>query len=69
MRNLELNHRVGNLKTNKVGLIASTMFKANSGDFTGFLVLTDSYGYEVWDDSVTIPIPADAVPAAVPPPV
>lgn len=64
MRNLELNHRVGNLKTNKVGKIASAMFKANSGDFNGFLVLTDNYGYEVWDDSATISIPSDAVPAA-----
>ncbi len=59
MRNLELNHRVGNFKTNKVGKIASAMFKANSGDFNGFLVLTDNYGYEVWDDSATISIPTD----------
>ena len=66
MRNLEMNHRVGNLKTNKVGKIASALFKANSGDFTGFLVLTDCYGVEVWDDSVTIPIPLEAGVVASP---
>jgi hypothetical protein len=66
MRHFELKSRVGNLKTNKVGAIASEMFKANSGDFNGYLILTDSYGYEVWDDSSTIPLPP-VLTAPVPP--
>ncbi len=58
MRQFALDFRVGNLKTAKVGKIASELFKANSGDFTGYVVLTDVYGYEVWQDSDTIPLPA-----------
>jgi hypothetical protein len=58
MRLFNLDLRVGNLKTAKVGKVASELFKANSGDFSGYLVLTDSYGYEVWQDSETIALPA-----------
>lgn len=59
MRNLEMNLRVGNLKTDKVGIIASTGFKVNSGDFNGYVVLTDRYGYEVWDDNAIVLLPHD----------
>jgi hypothetical protein len=59
MKNFELNQRVGNLKTDKVGKIASGFFKAHSGDFNGFVVQTDHYGYEVWDAAVTILLPLD----------
>ena len=59
MKNFELNQRVGNLKTDKVGKIASVFFKAHSGDFNGFVILTDHYGYEVWDAAVTILLPSD----------
>jgi hypothetical protein len=59
MRSLELNQRVGNLKTDKVGKIASTGFRVNSGDFNGFVILTDRYGYEVWDSAVIVILPSD----------
>ncbi|HEY5038990.1 MAG TPA: hypothetical protein VIJ93_07975 [bacterium] len=61
MKHFELNVSVGNLKTNKIGKIASAAFKANSGDFNGFVVLTDSYGYEVWDESSIVLLPTDFV--------
>jgi hypothetical protein len=65
MKNIELNQPVGNSKTNKVGKIVSAVFKANSGDFNGFVVLTDGYGYEVWDGSSIVILPPDFV-ASVP---
>jgi hypothetical protein len=68
MKHLELNVPVGNLKTSKIGKIASAGFKANSGDFNGFVVLTDSYGYEVWDESSIVVLPSDfaKTPATLP---
>jgi hypothetical protein len=59
MRNLDMRLRVGNLKSEKVGVIASSGFKVNSGDFNGYVVLTDRYGYEVWDDNAIVILPAD----------
>jgi hypothetical protein len=59
MRNLGMRLRVGNLKSEKVGVIASSGFKVNSGDFNGYVVLTDRYGYEVWDDTAIVILPDD----------
>jgi len=42
-----------------VGVIASSGFKVNSGDFNGYVVLTDRYGYEVWDDNAIVILPTD----------
>jgi hypothetical protein len=67
MKNFELNQPVGNLKTDKVGKIASAFFKAHSGDFNGFVVLTDRYGYEVWDAAFTIQLPPDFPPRSATP--
>lgn len=63
MKHHELNQPVGNLKTNKLGKIASAYFKANSGDFNGYVVLTEGYGYEIWDDSTVIALPPDFSPS------
>jgi hypothetical protein len=59
MRNLAMRLRVGNLKSEKVGVIASSGFKVNSGDFNGYVILTDRYGYEVWDDNAIVILPDD----------
>jgi hypothetical protein len=69
MKHYELNQPVGNLKTNKLGKIASAYFKANSGDFNGYVVLTEGYGYEIWDDSTVIALPPDFTHSAPLPPV
>jgi hypothetical protein len=61
MRNLEMYQRVGNLKTDKIGKIASGGFRVNSGDFNGYVILTDRYGYEIWDDTVIVLLPPDFV--------
>jgi hypothetical protein len=57
MEKLGLNQRVGNLKTDKVGKIASAFFQANRGDFSGFVVRTDLYGLELWDAAFTVQLP------------
>ena len=62
----ELNQRVGNWKTGKVGKIASAVFKGAHGDFNGFVILTDLYGYEVWEELVVVAFPADFVAPAAP---
>ena len=59
MRDIKMDQRVGNIKTDKVGKIASSGFRVNSGDFNGFVVLTDRYGYEIWDTAVVAVLPDD----------
>ncbi len=61
MKALEINQRVGNLKTDKVGRAASGLFRIASGDFNGYIILTDHYGYEVWSNEVIVPFPPDFV--------
>ncbi len=61
----QTNQMVGNFKTNKVGKIAHGPFQGAHGDFNGFIILTDHYGYEVWEESVLVAFPPDFVkPAA-----
>ncbi len=68
MPHYELNQRVGNFKTNKVGTIASGSFKGASGEFRGFLVLLENNSYEIWDESALVLIPQDlAKPAPATP--
>jgi hypothetical protein len=55
---ITVNQRVGNFKTNKVGTVLSPKFSGASGEFHGYVVATDLYGYEVWDDSNVVPLPA-----------
>lgn len=57
-----LNQRVGNSKTGKVGKIASSPFKGAHGDFNGFVILTDRYGYEVWEEMSIVALPPDTAP-------
>jgi hypothetical protein len=59
MRDIKMDQKVGNIKTDKVGKIASGGFRVNSGDFNGFVVLTDRYGYEIWDTQVIAVLPDD----------
>jgi hypothetical protein len=55
----EINQWVGNCKTNKVGTIASGVFKGGSGDFKGYLVVVEDNRYEIWDESTLVLIPRD----------
>ena len=57
----ELNQQVGNYKTGRVGKIASPLFKGAHGEFEGFVVLTDYYGYEVWMESSVVLFPPEFV--------
>jgi len=66
MKSLEINQRVGNLKTDKVGKIASSLFGSGS-DFNGYIILTDHYGYEVWTNDVIVSFPPDFVESSSPP--
>jgi len=68
MKSLEMNQRVGNLKTDKVGRIASGLFRSGS-DFNGYIVLTNHYGYEVWNSEVVVLFPPDFVESSSPAPV
>ncbi len=63
MKSLEINQRVGNLKTDKVGRIASSLFRSGS-DFNGYVILTDHYGYEVWTYDVLVTFPPDFLESA-----
>jgi hypothetical protein len=67
MDNFEMNQRVGNLKSSKVGKIFSPYIKANAGDFKGFVILTDSYGYEIWqkEDCIILPLETAATEIGV----
>jgi hypothetical protein len=58
MSTFALNQRVGNFKTQKVGAILSESFRGASGEFRGFLILTDLYGQEIWEESDIVPLPA-----------
>ncbi len=55
-----LNQKVGNYKTNKVGTIASESFRGASGEFRGFLVLTEREGHEIWDESSLVVLPPES---------
>ncbi len=57
MTHLELNHRVGNYRTNKVGSIASAAFKGAGGEFKGYLVLLENNVTEMWDESSMVTLP------------
>lgn len=59
----ELNQKVGNFKTNKVGVISSASFKGASGEFRGFVVLTDRDGYEIWEEVAIVHLPAGSTGA------
>ncbi len=61
-----LNQMVGNCKTGKVGKIASAPFKGAHGDFNGYVILTDRYGYEVWEELSIVAFPPDFVLPAPP---
>jgi hypothetical protein len=58
---------VGNCKTGKVGKIASGVFKGAHGDFNGYVILTDLYGYEVWEELAVVAFPPDFAPPEAPP--
>jgi hypothetical protein len=66
MPHYELSQRVGNFKTNKVGIIASGAFKGASGEFKGFLVRLENNSYEIWDESSLVLIPQEAEKSAPP---
>jgi hypothetical protein len=57
MTHFELNHRVGNYRTNKVGSIASAAFKGAGGEFKGYLVLLENNVTEMWDESSMVTLP------------
>ena len=55
----EMNQQVGNYKTHRVGKIASASFKGAHGEFEGFVILTDHFGYEVWEEAAIVVLPPD----------
>ena len=57
----QTNQMVGNCKTNKVGRIAHGPVKGAHGDFDWFIILTDHYGYEIWEESVLVVLPLEFV--------
>lgn len=63
----ELSQRVGNYKTGKVGRVASAPLKGAHGEFDGFVILTDHYGYEVWEEATLVALPPDLLQPGAPP--
>lgn len=62
----ELNAKVGNFKTNKTGTVTSASFKGASGEFRGFVILTDRDGYEIWEEVTMVHLPAGSISPAEP---
>jgi len=58
MAGFALNQKVGNFKTHKVGTIISEPFRGASGEFRGFLIQTDLYGQEIWEESSIVLLPS-----------
>jgi hypothetical protein len=57
MSEFKMKQKVGNFRTNKVGIIASTALKGASGEFDGFLVRLKNKSYEIWDVSTLVLLP------------
>lgn len=49
--------RVGNIKTQKVGTIASEQFKGASGEFKGHVIKLENNLLEIWETSVIALLP------------
>ncbi len=57
MTQFELNQKVGNYKTSKVGTVASKAFKGASGEFKGYLVRVEKNHNEIWDEGCMVLLP------------
>ncbi len=54
---LAKHQRVGNIRTGKIGAIASEQFKGAGGEFKGHVVTLENNLVEIWDLSVITLLP------------